>query len=206
MSLGPRKSKRDRRRTTFFAEPLEEAQNALERDSRPNVVFEVPSTYISQQSTQLDVTLMRTAAANRKSLTVDFSATSGSLTGIAAEPGAWWASHLLPVNETVTFPTAQTADCYGPDRLPSGEFRLGADTTGRDTVKAHLQRVARRRCTGKQHQRCSAVDYWRPACLSRRLCRHIQQANGSGHCRGHPQLLRQVLAEPEFNLENFLQC
>ena len=108
MSLGPRKSKRDRRRTTFFAEPLE-SRTLLSATSRPNVVFEVPSTYISQQSTQLDVTLVRAAAAARKSLTVDFSATSGSLTGIAAEPDVV-GQPFTPVNETVTFPAGQTTE------------------------------------------------------------------------------------------------
>ena len=70
-----------------------------------DVAIEVPSAYISQQSSQLDVTLDRTKPSGRSvakgSITVDFSATY--------EPGVS-GSQFTPVDESVTFPAGQSTE------------------------------------------------------------------------------------------------
>jgi hypothetical protein len=107
MPLVLRISTRDRRRIALFAETLE-SRTLLSATGRLDVAFELPSAYISQQSSQLDVTLGRALVSARKSLTVSFSATSGSPpTGISTEPDVK-GQPFTPVNETVTFPAGQT--------------------------------------------------------------------------------------------------
>ena len=72
------------------------------------VSIEVPSPYISQLSSQLDVTLVRTTPSGQSdskgSVTVDFSATSGSTPSAATE------TQFSPVNESVTFPPGQATE------------------------------------------------------------------------------------------------
>lgn len=68
-----------------------------------DVVIQVPNAYVSQQSSQLDVTLMRTYPSGKSdaqgSITVDFSATSSS--GAAVQ-------QFTPVAQSVTFPAGQS--------------------------------------------------------------------------------------------------
>jgi hypothetical protein len=70
-----------------------------------DVTIELPSAYISQQSSQLDVTLVRTKPSGRSdgkgSITVNFSATY--------DPGVS-GSQFTPVNESVTFPAGQSTE------------------------------------------------------------------------------------------------
>ncbi len=75
-----------RQRITLGAEQLE--RRSLLSGVAPghqDVAIQVPSAYISQQSSQLDVTLVRTTPSGRSdakgTVTVDFSATSGPGTG-----------------------------------------------------------------------------------------------------------------------------
>lgn len=88
------------RRLALGAEMLE--HRTLLSASAPghqDVVIQVPSAYISQQSSQLDVTLVRTHPSGKSdakgSITVDFSATSSS--GAAVQ-------QFTPVAQSVTFP------------------------------------------------------------------------------------------------------
>jgi hypothetical protein len=108
MPHGLRISTRVGRRIALFAETLE-SRTLLSATGRPDVAIDVPSTYISQQSSQLDVTLVRAAATARKSLTVNFSATSGSVTAISTAPDTT-GQPFTPVNATVTFPAGQTTE------------------------------------------------------------------------------------------------
>jgi hypothetical protein len=108
MPLRSRISTRVGRRIALFAETLE-SRTLLSATGRQNVALEVPSAYISQQSSQLDVTLVRPLASARRSLTVNFSATSGSSTGISTEPDVT-GQPFTPVSETVTFPAGQTTE------------------------------------------------------------------------------------------------
>jgi hypothetical protein len=76
---------------------------------RQDVAIEVPSTYISQQSSQLDVSLVRITPSGRRTytkgpVTVNFTATSGSAS--ASAPG----QPFTPVNESVTFPAGQATE------------------------------------------------------------------------------------------------
>ncbi len=70
-----------------------------------DVVIQVPSAYISQQSSELDVTLERTKPSGlsdaKGSITVDFSASYAA--GASGE-------EFTPVNETVTFPAGQATE------------------------------------------------------------------------------------------------
>jgi hypothetical protein len=82
--------------------------------SHQNVAIQVPSAYISQQSSQLVVTLVRTTPSGHRSdakgsITVDFSATSGPGTGTASAPDAA-AQQFTPVNQSVTFPAGQPTE------------------------------------------------------------------------------------------------
>jgi hypothetical protein len=108
MPHGLRISTRVGRRIALFAETLE-SRTLLSATGRPDVAIDVPSAYISQQSSQLDVTLVRAAASARKSLTVNFSATSGSVTAISTAPDTT-GQPFTPVNATVTFPAGQTTE------------------------------------------------------------------------------------------------
>ena len=82
-----------RRQITPGAELLE--SRSLLSGTAPghqDVAIEVPSAYISQQSSQLDVTLVRTKPSGRSdakgSITVDFSATyEPGASGSAIHPG-----------------------------------------------------------------------------------------------------------------------
>jgi hypothetical protein len=79
-----------------------------------DVTIRVPSTYISQQASTLDVTLVRTMGSGhghvKDPLTVDFSAALGSLPGgVQTTPDS--AGHrFTPVDESVTFPAGQTTE------------------------------------------------------------------------------------------------
>jgi hypothetical protein len=78
------------------------------------VTIQVPSAYVSQHADQVDVTLVRTAAAGRSrnlgSLTIAFSATYGSLpAGSAALPDIV-GQQFTPVNQSVTFPAGVTTE------------------------------------------------------------------------------------------------
>ncbi len=80
-----------------------------------SVSIEVPGEYISQQSSQLDVTLVRTTRAGkvdaRGPLTVAFTATpAATASGVAATPSASGPpASFRPVDETVTFPAGQAS-------------------------------------------------------------------------------------------------
>jgi hypothetical protein len=94
------------RRLALGAEMLE--HRTLLSASAPghqDVVIQVPSAYISQQSSQLDVTLMRTYPSGKSdpkgSITVDFSATYA--------PGSS-GQQFTPVNTAVTFPAGQATE------------------------------------------------------------------------------------------------
>jgi hypothetical protein len=135
MPPGHRQSKRAGRRRAFLAETLE-SRTLLSATGQSNIMLEVPSTYIRQQSSQLDVTLVRAAASARSPLKVNFSATSGSATGIGSEP-LEPGQPITPVNETVTFPAGQTtqtvvvpinAQAANPGLLP---IQLTAASSGR---------------------------------------------------------------------------
>jgi hypothetical protein len=103
-----------RRRITLEAELLE--RRSLLSGTAPghqDVAIQVPSAYISQQSSQLDVTLVRTTPSGHSyakgSITVDFSATSGPGAGTAPAPDAT-GQQFTPVNQSVTFPAGQTTE------------------------------------------------------------------------------------------------
>lgn len=92
-----------KRRPVFDLELLE--CRALLSTSAPghqDVEIQVPSAYISQQSTELDVTLARTHPSGKSdaegAITVDFSASSA--TGASG-------NQFTPVSQTVTFPAGQ---------------------------------------------------------------------------------------------------
>ena len=91
------------------AEPLEHRTLLSGSSASQQVAIQVPSAYISQQADQLTVTLVRSGAAgdNRSlgPLTVDFSATQGSLpAGGTLERDNTRPAQFTPVNESVTFP------------------------------------------------------------------------------------------------------
>ncbi len=96
-----------RKRLTLWAEPLERRSLlSVTAPGHQDVAIQVPSAYISQQSSQLDVTLVRTTPSGHRldskgSITVDFSATSG--------PGSA-AQQFTPVNQSVTFPAGQPTE------------------------------------------------------------------------------------------------
>jgi hypothetical protein len=135
MPHGLRISTRVGRRIALFAETLE-SRTLLSATGRPDVAIDVPSAYISQQSSQLDVTLVRTAASARKSLTVNFSATSGSVTASSPAPDTT-GQPFTPVNATVTFPAGQTTENVvvpiNSQAANSGlvPIQLSASSTGR---------------------------------------------------------------------------
>jgi hypothetical protein len=103
-----------RQRITFGAELLE--RRSLLSGTAPghqDVAIQVPSAYISQHSSQLDVTLVRTTPSGHSdakgSITVDFSATSGPGTGIAPASDAT-GQQFNPVKQSVTFPAGQSTE------------------------------------------------------------------------------------------------
>jgi hypothetical protein len=108
MPLRSRMSTKNRRRIALMVETLE-GRTLLSTTGRGIVAIEVPSNYISQQSSQLEVTLVRALVTDRSSLTVKFSATSGSPTGTAAEPDVT-GQPFTSVRESVTFPAGQTTE------------------------------------------------------------------------------------------------
>jgi hypothetical protein len=94
------------RRFALGAEKLE--HRTLLSASAPghqDVVIQLPSAYISQQSSELDVTLMRTYPSGKSdskgSITVDFSAASSS--GAAVQ-------QFTPVAQSVKFPAGQATE------------------------------------------------------------------------------------------------
>ena len=139
MSLRSRISLRNGRRIALLAETLE-GRTLLSATGRGIVAIEVPSAYISQQSSQLEVTLVRPLVTDRSLLTVKFSATSGSPTGSNAEPNAT-GQPFTPVSQPVTFPAGQTTeDVVVPINSQAADsglvpIQLTATTTGRP-VKA----------------------------------------------------------------------
>jgi hypothetical protein len=104
-----------RRRISPQAERLEHrtllSGSGASAQSKSAVAIQVPSAYISQQSDQLDVTLVR-GAHNRDlgSLTINFSANYGSLpAGSGATPDVV-GQQFTPVNQSVTFPAGVTTE------------------------------------------------------------------------------------------------
>jgi hypothetical protein len=82
--------------------------------AREAVAIEVPSAYISQQSHELDVTLVRTAASRSdlatNPITINFSVTGGLLpNGAPVQPSAA-GQYFTPVDETVTFPAGAATE------------------------------------------------------------------------------------------------
>jgi len=108
-----RVSPKPRRSIAPAAEPLE--RRTLLSGSPPGketIAIQVPSAYISQHASQLDVTLVRTTAAGHaratRPITINFNAGSGLLPG-GAQPGPSVAGqYFTPVNESVTFPAGVT--------------------------------------------------------------------------------------------------
>jgi hypothetical protein len=97
-------------RTLLSATPV--LNGALRTNGLREVAIEVPGTYVSQQSTSLDITLVRQgspALALRSSLTVDFSAELGTLAGGTAAESAAAVRSFTPVDEPVTLAAGQTA-------------------------------------------------------------------------------------------------
>jgi hypothetical protein len=109
MPHDPRSSTRPRRRLVLDALPLEPRALLSGTATGHQVVsIQVPSAYISQQSSQLDVTLVRTTASGRSytkgPVTIEFSASNGPTTTDAA------GSQFTPVNKSVTFPAGQATE------------------------------------------------------------------------------------------------
>jgi hypothetical protein len=109
-----------RQRITLGAEQLE--RRSLLSGVAPghqDVAIQVPSAYISQQSSQLDVTLVRTKPSGRSdakgTVTVDFSA--------AFDSGAS-GQQFTPVDESVTFPAGQSTESV-PIPINSGASNPG---------------------------------------------------------------------------------
>jgi hypothetical protein len=79
-----------------------------------NVTIHVPSHYISQQSSALDVTLVRRARTGPLRvlgpLTVNFTASPGSLPAGVATTAATTGEQFVPVDGLVTFPAAATTE------------------------------------------------------------------------------------------------
>ncbi len=117
-----RPSSTSRPRVALQVEPLEQrtllngastADAAKSSRGVQEVSIQVPSPYLSQQASVLPVTLVRTAASGhgrvRGPLTVDFSASVGTLPGNSVtapdEPG----EQFTPINESVTFQDGQTS-------------------------------------------------------------------------------------------------
>lgn len=109
-----------RRRVALGVEPLEHrtllsgtsgASPAIGSRGVPAVQIGVPGTYISQQSSALDVTLERiNRPALRRSagpLTVEFTAAPGTLTGGAPSTTGL---PFTPIDEVVTFPAGQSTE------------------------------------------------------------------------------------------------
>ena len=96
------------------AEPLEHRTLLSGSSVAQAVAIQVPSTYVSQQADQLNVTLVRTAAAghsrNLGPVTLDFSATDGSLPAGSAVDNDDVGQQFTPVNESVTFPAGVTTE------------------------------------------------------------------------------------------------
>ena len=78
-----------------------------------DVAIHLPSAYISQQSSQLDVTLVRTKPSGHSdakgSITVGFSASSEPAGGTTSTSDAT-VEQFTPVNQSVTFPIGQTTE------------------------------------------------------------------------------------------------
>ena len=105
-----------RRRVHLCAEPLESRSLLSTTGSAAQAVaavaIQVPGDYISQQSTALDVTLVRTIGKGhghaQAPLTVDFSAQPGVLPGGLAKDLASSGQAFSPVSLPVTFPAGAT--------------------------------------------------------------------------------------------------
>jgi hypothetical protein len=91
--------------------PLTAAASSL---AVPKVTIQVPSSYISQQSGALDVTLVRKPPAGQHRplgpLTVNFSAAPGSLPAGLATPESTPGAQFNPIDGPVTFPAGVTAE------------------------------------------------------------------------------------------------
>jgi hypothetical protein len=111
---------RSRHRISLDAEILEgrallsaaqPSNGALRTNGLHDIAIKVPSTYVSQQSAAIYVTLVRTgssATLSNQSLTVDFSAQLGTVAGGDQVESATAADSFTPVNEPVTFASGQT--------------------------------------------------------------------------------------------------
>jgi len=102
------------------AEPLEHrtllssssvSPHSKELQGIEGVAIVVPSTYVSQQASQLDVTLVRAPGRGRGHvegpLTVDFSAEEGAVPADNPTSPATTAQQFTPVNQSITFPAGQ---------------------------------------------------------------------------------------------------
>jgi hypothetical protein len=90
---------------------VQPSNGALRTNRLHDVEIDVPSTYVSQQSAAVYVTLVRKgspAALSNAPLTVDFSAELGSVSGSNQVESATAAQSFTPVDEQVTFPAGQT--------------------------------------------------------------------------------------------------
>ena len=101
------------------------------------IAIQVPSAYVSQQSDQFDVTLVRTAAGGRSrglgSLTVDFAATYGSLPA-GSQPAADVAPATVHARQSVGHVSGRSEkrDGCGKDQSGGIEPRVGAGAAQRD--------------------------------------------------------------------------
>jgi hypothetical protein len=109
-------ARRAARRVQLLAEPLESrtllSGSASSAHGLAAVSIQVPGDYISQQSSALDVTLVRTTGAGhgqaQSPLTVEFSATPGTLRGGTETNTATAGPAFTPVDLSVTFPPGVT--------------------------------------------------------------------------------------------------
>jgi hypothetical protein len=110
-----------RRRVSLEAERLEQRSllsgsssggHVTRSSAIEDVTIRVPSAYVSQQASNLEVTLVRTTGSGgrhvRGPLTVDFSAMLGAPQGGIASALVAPGRQFTPVNLSVTFPAGQT--------------------------------------------------------------------------------------------------
>ena len=130
-----------RRQLALDAELLE--RRSLMSGTSPrhqDVEIQVPSAYISQHSSRLDVTLVRTAPSGRSetkgSITVNFSATSGPGQGVASASNAA-EQQFTPVNESITLSGGPIdRDGRRSHQFWRGKPRARADSAHRNVLAA----------------------------------------------------------------------
>jgi hypothetical protein len=94
----------------LLAEPLESRSLLSSAHPQSPVTIQAPGEYISQQSSAMEVTLVRTSGPRhvQQPLTVDFSAQPGTLQGGAHAVSVVIGQAFTPVEQTVTFPAGVT--------------------------------------------------------------------------------------------------